>query len=177
MINHLLDFTPAPKYLWFLVALYVAFWLNHMVDVNIYNVETTQYTNTTGRSDYISLLLCFRFFEHVYYLEPPGKHRFPSVFKEIWGQWVDIVKNVGNALPWLVLMDRNRKIHSVLEICSTLDSKNIICLLIHLQLLTLKCWTMTPMFPIHHLMIQIMLFFSIMMGKVPRPSLWIGIKV
>ena len=69
------------------------------------------------------LFLCFRFYEPVYCLQPPKKHQFPSVSKEICGRWVGISENVGHAMMWLVLTDVTQKIHSVSEICSALDSK------------------------------------------------------
>lgn len=39
----------------------------------------TPYLFTPGRSDDISLLLCFWFYEPVYYIEPTDKTTFPSV--------------------------------------------------------------------------------------------------
>ena len=123
MIIRLLDFTSAPKCLWLLAALYVAFCLNHTVDSDVGNGSTTPYTYSTGRSDDISPLLCFRFYEPVYCLQPPKKHQFPSVSKEICGRWVGISENVGHAMTWLVLTDITQKIHSVSEICSALDPK------------------------------------------------------
>ena len=57
MINCLLDFSSAQKYLWLLAALYVAFCLNHTVDTQIDTSDMTPYTFATGRSDDISPLL------------------------------------------------------------------------------------------------------------------------
>ena len=68
MIIRLLDFMSAPKSLWLLAALYVAFCLNHTVDSEVGNGSTTPYTYSTERPDNISLLLCFRFYEPVYCL-------------------------------------------------------------------------------------------------------------
>ena len=73
MINCLLDFTSVPKYLWLLAVLYVASYLNHTVNANIGNKETTPYIYSTERSDDISPLLFFCFYEPVYCLEPPEK--------------------------------------------------------------------------------------------------------
>ena len=98
MINRLLDFTSAPKCLWLIVALYVTFCLNHTVDSEVRNHSMTPYTYSSGRSDGISPLLCFRFYKPVYCLQPPKKHQFPSVSKEIRGQWVSISENVGHAM-------------------------------------------------------------------------------
>ena len=93
-----MDFTAAPACLWLLAALYVAFCLNHTVDSEIGNGMMTPYTYATGRSDDISPLLCFRFYEPVYCLQPTDKTTFPSVSKEIRGRWVGISENCGHAM-------------------------------------------------------------------------------
>ena len=54
IIKRLLDFTSAPKCLWLLPALYIAFCLNHTVDSEIGNGTTTPFTYSSGRSDNIS---------------------------------------------------------------------------------------------------------------------------
>ena len=96
MINRLLDFTNAPKCLWLLAALYVAFCLNHTVDSQIGSGDMTPYTFATGRSDDISPLLCFRFYEPVYCIEPVDNQKFPSTSKEIRGRWVGISQTIGH---------------------------------------------------------------------------------
>jgi hypothetical protein len=81
--NRMIDFTAAPRNFAFLALMFYAFVLNHTVDSGIGDGTQSPYMLSTGKSDDISALLCFRFNEPVYCLVDTELAKFPSESKEV----------------------------------------------------------------------------------------------
>lgn len=101
--------------------MFYCFIWNHTVDSEIADSNYSPYTLVTGRSDDISLLLCFRFNEPVYCLIDPEHQSFPLESKEICARWVGISDYVDAPMTWKILTDKTQKILHCSEICSALD--------------------------------------------------------
>ena len=106
MVNTLLNLTGAPAYCWLLALKYVCFVLNHTAVGSLH--WRTPMDKLTGSTPDISSLLCFRFYERVYYRSDDSD--FPSESTERLGYFVGIAENVGHALTFKVLTDDTNKI-------------------------------------------------------------------
>ena len=104
MTNTVLDRTGAPAYTWLLCMAYVCFLLNHTIS----GKGTVPLQASTGSTTDISPLLCFRFYEPVYYKVDDSD--FPSESRERRGRWVGIADHVGHVLTFKVLTDDTRKV-------------------------------------------------------------------
>ena len=102
----LLNLTGAPAYCWLLALKYVCFVLNHTAVGSLH--WRTPMEKLTGSTPDISSLLCFRFYERVYYRSDDSD--FPSESTERLGYFVGIAENVGHALTFKVLTDDTNKI-------------------------------------------------------------------
>ena len=105
MVNTVLDHTGAPVYCWLLCLMYVSFILNNCFSDNIGSTPLQQCTGTTND---ISPMLCFDFYEAVYFLMDDSA--FPSESKEYHGHWVRVSENVGNFMTFKVLTDDTLKV-------------------------------------------------------------------
>ena len=65
LLNTLLNLTAAPAYCWLLAPLYVCYVLNHTAVGSLHWRTPTE--KLTGSTPDISSLLCFKFWEPVYY--------------------------------------------------------------------------------------------------------------
>ena len=113
----------APASCWLLALLYVCLVLNHTAVRSLH--WRTPMEKLTGSTPDISSLLCFRFWEPVYYrLEDCD---FPSESTEKLGHFVGISDNVGYALTFKVLTDDTQKVIHRSHIRSALDptTKNL----------------------------------------------------
>ena len=77
----------------------------------------------TGSTPDINSLLCFQFWEPVYYRV--DNNDFPSESKENLGHVVGISKHVGHALTFKVLTDDTKKVVNRSRICSALNPKEL----------------------------------------------------
>ena len=112
MDNTVLDHTSAPAYCWLLCLIYVCFVLNNCYSDNIKGVPLHLGTGTTND---MSPLLCFKFYEPVYY--HMDDMPFPSICKECHGYWVGVSENVGNFMTFKVLTNDTLKIIHHSNIC------------------------------------------------------------
>jgi hypothetical protein len=96
--NRVMDRTGAPAHTGLLCLTYVCFLLNHMWDDTLSGIPLTL---LTGMTVDISVLLCFYFWQKVYYKRED--YGFPSESKEGVGHIVGISEHVGNALTWKIL--------------------------------------------------------------------------
>jgi len=101
--------------------MYVAFVLNHTWSNNIKNVPLTALLGVTVD---ISVLLCYHFWQQVYYKAvEPG---FPSDSKERLGHIVGISEHVGHALTWKILdVETNKVLYRSLCCPATDDAANL----------------------------------------------------
>ena len=106
LVNLLLNLTGAPAYTWLLALIYVCFVLNHTAVGSLH--WRTPIEKLTGSTPDISSLLCFRFWEPVYYKLDDSD--FPSESTEKRGRFVGISEGVGHALTFKVLTDDTKKI-------------------------------------------------------------------
>ena len=122
MVNTILDCTGALAYCWLLCLYYICFILNNSYSNNL---KGTPLQYCTGITNDISPLLCFDFYEPVYFHMDDTP--FPSVSKELHGHWVGISENVGNFMTFKVLTDDMLKVIHHSNVCSACDlaSKNL----------------------------------------------------
>ena len=122
MVNTVLDHTGAPTYCWLLCLMYVSFILNNCFSKNIGSTPLQQCTGTTND---INPVLCFDFYEPVYFLMDDSA--FPSESKEHHSLWVGVSENVGNFMTFKVLTYDTLKIIHRSNICSAHDptAKNL----------------------------------------------------
>ena len=122
--NCLLDYLGAARNLFLAGLVYYAFIWNHTVNPDIADSTCSLYTLTTGYSDDISPLLCFKFNEPVYCSVYQEEKKFPLELKEICGHWIGISKHVSAPMTWKILTNKTQKIICRSEICSALNSKS-----------------------------------------------------
>ena len=111
--NTILDHSGAPACTWLLCLLYVCFLLNHTFCTAI-NCVPLQHAN--GSTVDISPLLCFHFWELVYYKIDDSD--FPSDSCEALGHMVGIAENVGHAMTYKVLTVDTQKVIYCSNLCS-----------------------------------------------------------
>ena len=106
LVNTLLNLCGAPAHCWLLALSYVCFVLNHTAVGSLH--WRTPIEKLTGSTPDISSLLCFQFWEPVYYALDDSD--FPSESTEKLGHFVGISEHVGHALTFKVLTDDSQKI-------------------------------------------------------------------
>ena len=99
-----MDRTGAPNYTWYLALKYVAKLLNHIASKKLNN--KTPIEVAFGVTPDISNLIQFYFYQPVFFLDT-NKPSFPKS-KELFGHWVGIADNVGDALTYLILTPNNQ---------------------------------------------------------------------
>ena len=101
---------------------YICFILNNSYSNSL---KGTPLWHCTGVTNDISPLLCFDFYEPVYFHMDDTP--FPSVSKELHGHWVGISENVGNFTTFKVLTNDMLKVIHHSNVCSACDpaSKNL----------------------------------------------------
>ena len=119
LVNTLLNLCGAPAYCWLLALTYVCFVLNHTAVGSLH--WRTPIEKLTGSTPDISSLLCFQFWEPVYYKLDDSS--FPSESTEKLGRFVGISEHVGHALTFKVLTDDTKKIIHRSRIRSALNPK------------------------------------------------------
>ena len=102
----LLNLTGAPPSCWLLALSYVCFVLNHTA-VGSLNWRTP-IEKLNGSTPDISSILCFRFWEPVYFKLDDSD--FPSESTERGGHFVGIAENVGHSLTFKILTDDTDKV-------------------------------------------------------------------
>ena len=123
-VNLILDRTGAPAFLWLLCLQYVCLVLNCIAHRSL--GWRTPLQVLTGSKPDISAILCFTFYEPVFYsttesLSPTGHPNWPSATKEELGFFVGIADNVGDALTFKVLTKDTHKILYRSAVRSALD--------------------------------------------------------
>lgn len=119
LVNTLLNLTGAPAYCWLLALIYVCFVINHTAVGSLH--WHTPMEKLTGSTPDIISLLCFWFWEPVYYRLDDSD--FPSESTEKLGRFVGISENVGHALTFKILTDDTKKVIHRSRIHSALDPK------------------------------------------------------
>ena len=105
MVNTVLGRTGTPAYCWLLCLYYICFVLNNLYSNSL---KGTPLRHCTGVTNNISPLLCFDFYEPVYFHMDDTP--FPSASKELRGRWVGISANVSNFMTFKVLTDDMLKV-------------------------------------------------------------------
>ena len=100
--NCIMDRVDAPPETWLLCLQYVCFLLNHTYNAHVNGIPLQ---HLTGQTMDISPLLCFHFWQHLYFLREG--HSFPDS-KEGVGRIVGILKHVGPFMTYMVLRDTNK---------------------------------------------------------------------
>ena len=123
-VNLLMDYSGAPAYCWLLCLQYVCLVLNCLASRHL-GWRTPIQVLTGSRPD-ISSLLCFTFYEPVYYssdetLNPSGKPSWPSSTKEHLGYFVGVADTVGDALTFKVLTHDSKRVIERSAIRTALD--------------------------------------------------------
>ena len=104
--NRTMNACGCPASLWLLCITWVVFVLNHLAHPNL--GWRTPIEVQTGSTPDISPLLCFHFYEPVYYRVEDNS--FPSESNERRGRFVGIAESVGDAMTFKILDDETRKI-------------------------------------------------------------------
>lgn len=107
MTNTIMDRTGSPAYTWLLALMYVCFILNVTFNTNIGCVPLA---HATGSTTDISPILCFSWWQPVYYHLDDSS--FPSESRKLRGRFVGIAENVGHAMTVKILTDDTSKIIS-----------------------------------------------------------------
>jgi hypothetical protein len=105
LCNTILDRSWAPAYTWLLCLMYVCFLLNNTWCEAIDDIPIRM---STGSTNDISPLLCFQFWEPVYYKLDDSD--FPSDSREKCGHFVGISESVGHAMTFKILTDETLKV-------------------------------------------------------------------
>ena len=103
--NTVLDRSGAPASVWLLCMMWVIVILNNAFYDSIKGVPLQRLNGSTND---ISPILCFRFFEEVYYMHDDNK--FPSETVEGHGYFVGISEHVGNTMTFKILTSDTNKV-------------------------------------------------------------------
>src|SRR5215210_256288 len=95
----IMDRVNAPNCLWYLCLKYVVQVLNHLATTDLNNRNPIE--RAFGVTPDISGLLQFYFYQSVFYLDT-NKPSYPNS-KELFGHWVGIAENIGDALTYWIL--------------------------------------------------------------------------
>jgi hypothetical protein len=120
MTNTIMDRTGTPPAHWLLCLMFVCFVLNNLAFESL-QWKTPLFLATGQRND-ISMLLCFVWYEPVYY--KVYENSFPSESREGRGRFVGISEHVGHAMTFKVLTDDTNEVIHRSEIRSALDPKS-----------------------------------------------------
>ena len=103
--ERLLNHTGAPEIVWVFAFLYLALVNNWTADPTLRWI--TPHEKRYGTTPDISALLCYHFYEPIYYLdvEAPFPHS-----REKAGYWLGVAHNVGDALTFYVLSDDTQEV-------------------------------------------------------------------
>jgi hypothetical protein len=107
MTNILMDRSGSPKYLWFLCMLYVIMILNCLAHPNL--DMRTPIEVALGYTPDISALLCFVWYQPIFYYRMEGKTPFPES-KEKLGRFVGISESKGDALTFKILTNDTKEV-------------------------------------------------------------------
>ena len=110
-----------PAKFWLLCMTYAAFVLNHTVDLNLAGGTMTPYTMPTFQVTDISPLLCFHFWELVYFLLDKKEQHFPSMTKERRGHFVGIAEHIGHCMTFLIYTEDTNKVIARSAVRSALE--------------------------------------------------------
>jgi hypothetical protein len=105
LCNTILDRSGAPAYTWLLCLMFVCFLLDNTWCQAVDDIPICMYTSSTND---ISPLLCFHFWEPVYYKLDDSD--FPSDSREKRGHFVGISESVGHAMTFKILTDDTLKV-------------------------------------------------------------------
>jgi hypothetical protein len=105
LCNTILDRSGAPAYTWLLCLMYVCFLLNNTWCEAIEDIPIHM---SMGSTNDISPLLCFHFWEPVYYKLDDSD--FLSDSREKRGHFVGISESVGHAMTFKILTDDTLKV-------------------------------------------------------------------
>ena len=96
LTNRTLAKYNVPSKFWLLCMTYAAFVLNHTVNLNLAGGTMTSYTMATFQVTDISPMLCFHFWESVYFLLDKKEQHFPSMTKERCSHFVGIAEHISH---------------------------------------------------------------------------------
>jgi len=105
MTNVVMDRTGAPGFLWLLAMTYCVYLLNHLAHAQL--GWRTPIEVAFGYTPDLSELLCFTFYQPVYYMA--HESHFPATNEKL-GRFVGISENVGDALTFMILTDDTNQI-------------------------------------------------------------------
>ena len=120
LTNTLMDRTGTPPKLWLLCLTFVCFLLNNTAHPSL-KWNTPLFTLTGQRND-ISMLLCFVWYQPVYYKS--YEDSFPSDSREARGRFVGISENVGHRMTFKILTDDTQQVIYRSEVRSALDHQH-----------------------------------------------------
>jgi hypothetical protein len=122
LCNTILDCSGAPAYTWLLCLMCVCFLLNNTWCEAVDDIPIRM---STGSTNDISPLLCFHFWEPVYYKFDDSD--FPSDSHEKCGHFVGISESVGHAMTFKILTDDTLKVihRSNVRSALNLHAKNL----------------------------------------------------
>jgi hypothetical protein len=103
--ERLMNHTAAPDFVFVYAMQYLALVNNWTADPTLQ--WKTPYEKRFGVTPDISALLCFHFYEKVYYLDTEAK--FPSS-KERAGRWLGVAHNIGDALTFYILDEEKQTV-------------------------------------------------------------------
>ena len=102
---------------------YAAFVLNHTIDLNLAGSTMIPYTMAMFQVTNISPMLCFHFWEPVYFLLDKKEQHFPSMTKEQRNYFVGIAEHMGHRMMFLIHTEDTDKVIARSAVHSTLDPK------------------------------------------------------
>jgi hypothetical protein len=122
LCNTILDCSGAPAYTWLLCLMYACFLLNNTWCEAVDDIPIHM---STGSTNDISPLLCFHFWEPVYYKSDDSD--FPSDSREKHGHIISISESVGHAMTFKILTDDTLKVIHQSNVRSALNlhAKNL----------------------------------------------------
>jgi hypothetical protein len=122
LCNTILDRSGAPAFSWLLYLMYVCFLLN---TTRCEAVDDIPIRMSSGSTNDISPLLCFHFWEPVYYKLDDSD--FPSDSREKRGHFIGISESVGHAMTFKILTDNPLKVIHQSSVRSALNphAKNL----------------------------------------------------
>jgi hypothetical protein len=143
LCNTILDRSGAPAYTWLLCLMYVCFLLNNTwCEV----VDDIPIRMSMGSTNDISPLLCFHFWEPVYYKLDDSD--IPSDSREKRGHFVGISKSVRHTMTFKILMDDTLKVIHRSNVRSALEPGDIATPIIMTRQMMgrfyLRCLSLTP---------------------------------
>jgi len=121
--NRVLNMSGAPASCWLLALVFVIVLLNHLASPALGG--QTPLCTLTGQTTDISHLLCYQFYQKIYYKIEDSAKQFPSHSNEKLGYWVGFADNVGDAMTWKILTEDNHVIYRSSIRPADDDSRNL----------------------------------------------------